>query len=530
MINGSHIILTLFFCFLLKDVNGQKVRSYVLSSDEIKELRKEAAGLFAASEYNGALKDYLILYKSDPKNTEFNYRLGYCYLQTNINRKAALKHLEIAIESKEAKKEWLYFLGMAYMYNERWADAIKAFNDYKNTAHSKLIKNFLNPERMIEMCANGKQLCSKPVNCVFKNLGKSINTIYDEFNPFISADGNTLVFTSRRKGNLGGYFEDLGFYTADVYWTQWRDSMWGKAKSQGANVNSEWDEESVGITALGDKVFVYLETIDVFGDLVSSTMKGKMWQKSEMLPPQVNSAELENGACVSLDGCTIYFSSNRKEGLGGSDIWMIKKNEKGIWGNAVNLGGTINTVYDEINPYLSLDGKKLYFSSKGWNSMGSFDIFYSQWNSKIESWSEPVNIGFPINDADDNNFISLSGDERFAYVSAIRPEGFGERDIYEVEFLDTLHHGFTNLIAGTFSGTNGKIEVTKISLRNKFTGERMDFCPVTTVYKFIFAAKPGHYILHAEGYNFLPYEEDINVVNEYPPVEIKRSIKVNSAR
>ena len=75
-------------------------------------------------------------------------------------------------------------------------------------------------------------------------------------------------------------YEDLGIYTADIYWSQWKDSMWSKAKSQGANVNTEWDEESVGITALGDKVFVYFETIDVFGDLAASTIKGKMWQKT----------------------------------------------------------------------------------------------------------------------------------------------------------------------------------------------------------------------------------------------------------
>ena len=169
------------------------------------------------------------------------------------------------------------------------------------------------------------------------------------------------------------------------------------------------------------------------------------------------------------------FQATRKEGLGGSDIWMVKRDKNGNWGIPVNLGLSINTVYDEINPYLSLDGKKLYFSSKGWNSMGRFDIFYSEWNDKIQNWSEPVNIGFPINDADDNTFISISGDGTFAYVSAVRPEGFGDKDIYEVEFLDTIHHSFTNLLTGTFSGTNGKIEVTKVTLENKNTSESTEF-------------------------------------------------------
>ena len=86
------------------------------------------------------------------------------------------------------------------------------------------------------------------------------------------------------------------------------------------------------------------------------------------------------------------------------------------------------------------------------------------------------------------------------------------------------------MITGNFSGTNGRIEVTKISLENIATSEVMEIRPVTTVYRFIFAAKPGHYILKAEGYNFAPYSEDIIVKNEYPPVELNRTIKVKSPR
>lgn len=530
MIKGSFIFLIVIFSFSWAKVNAQKIKTHVLSSEEIKTLRKEASTLFALSDYKNALKAYLDLYKSNPQNIDYNYRLGFCYLETSVNKRAAMKYLEIANQSKDAKKEWIYFLGMAYMYNEKWEEAIKTFNDYKEASHSKLIKDFLNPDRMIEMCGNGKELCSKPVNCTFTNLGKPVNSAFEEYNPFISADAKSIVFTSRRKGNVGGFIEELGMYTADIYRSTWKDSIWGKPKNMGANVNSEWDEESVGLTALGDHVFIYFENLEIYGDIGTSSLKGKMWQKPEMLSPKINSNVYEGGACLSVDGSTIYFSSNRKEGLGGSDIWMIKKEKNGQWGNAINLGNTINTAYDEDIPFLTLDGKKLYFSSKGWNSMGGFDIFCSNWNEAEKIWSAPVNIGFPINDADDNKFISFTGDERFAYISAVRPEGLGDKDIYKVEFLDTLNHSFKHLVTGTITGIGGRIEITKITLQNKVTSEITEYRPVTSTYQFVFAARSGEYTLRVEGYNFLPYSEDITVSNEFPPVEINRIIQVKSSK
>ena len=530
MVKGLFFFLFLFFSIPTTFVNAQKTKPHVLSKSEIKKLKKEGSIKFAASDYKNALNAYLVLYKTDPQNIDYIYRIGFCYLETSIDKRAAMKYLEIANQSKVAKKEWIYFLGLAYMYNEKWDEAIKAFNTYKETSRSKLIKDFLNPVRMIEMCINAKELTSDPVHCTFTNLGKNINSPFEEYNPFISADEKSIVFTSRRKGNIGGYIEELGLYTSDIYRSLWKDTAWSKSKNMGAGINSEWDEESVGYTSLGDMVFIYFETLDIFGDLGTSSLKGKMWQKFELLFPQINSNVYEGGACMSNDGSTIFFSSTRKEGKGGTDLWMINKGKNGVWGNAKNLGSTINTIYDEDIPFLSLNGKRLYFSSKGWNSMGGFDIFYSDWSDSLNSWLKPVNIGFPINDADDNKFISLTGDERFAFVSAVRPNGYGERDIYKVEFLDTLNHSFCNLITGSITGLGGKIEITKITLENKKSLELSEYRPVTSTFQFIFAVKPGVYTLRAEGYNFLPYTEEIVVRKEYPLVVIKKNIKVKSSK
>jgi hypothetical protein len=517
------IILLLVFA---KPGFSQKAKTHVLTTDEAKMVKKDASSMFFSENFDGALAAYKDLYKSDPKNVDYNFKLGYCYLMTNENKKASLEPLQYAAQSKDAKKEWLYFLGQAYMYNQMWDEAIQSFTDFQ-FAKVKMDKESVSPERMIQMCTNAKDLTEHPVNVTFRNLGKTINTPFEEYNPFISADNSTLVFTSRRKGNMGGFIEDLGIYTADVFTSAWKDTIWSKARSMGANVNTEWDEECVGLSPAGDMVILYFDNTEFFGDLGMAPIKGKMWQRSTMLPITINTKSIESGATLSMDGNTLYFSSDRKEGSGKSDIWMVRK-ENGQWGNPVNVK-ELNSTDDEINPVLSFDGKTLYFASDGSGSMGGYDIFYSRWNEDSHKWSKPVNIGYPLNDVDDNVFISFSGDGRFAYMSALRPEGLGNLDIYQVEFLDTSNHPFSHVISGSIAGNSGRIEVTKITLEDK-SGNKLVYIPTSSNNNFALPASPGDYTVKVEGYNFAPYSDTVTVGNEYPPVEVNKIIQLTATK
>lgn len=507
---------------------AQKAKTHVLTMDEAKMVKRDAGTMFAAGDYNGALKAYKDLVKSDAKNVDYNYKLGYCYLQTNTDKKASLSYLEFATKAKEAKKEWMFYLGQAYMFNEKWDDAIAAFNDFKDSKQ-KPIKDQPAVERMIEYCNNAKELTAKPINCTYTNLGKVINTVYEEYNPFISADGKLLVFTSRRKGNVGGFIEDLGIYTADIYTTIWKDTIWAKPKGLGGMVNTEWDEESVGLSPDGDLILIYFDNGESYADIGGSSLKGKMWQKPMMMPEQVNSKNYEGGATMSLDGRTVIFSSTKKEGYGETDLYMVHKEKNGEWTAPVNLGTNINTKYAEESPCLSIDGKTLFFASKGWNSMGGFDIFYSTYDDASNSWSKPVNFGYPINDADDNQFISFTGDMRSAYVAAIRPEGLGDQDIYKVDFPDESHHSYKSFMTGSLTSTGGKIELTKASLENKTNGSSIEYIPSISNNSFIFPANPGTYNLHIEGYNFEPYNEEV-IIEAGPAKEIVHNVQVKSAK
>ncbi len=511
---------------------AQRAKTHTLTSDEAKLVKKDANGAFTSGDFNSALTSYKDLVKSAADNAEYNYRYGVCLLQTNSIKSKAVEYLEKASKAKDAKKDVWYYLGMAYMNANKWDEAITSFNASKTNNVIKPSKEFLPVDRMIEMCNNGKEITAHPIDVKFENMTKILNTPFEEYNPLVSADGKTLVFTSRRKGNMGGFIAELGVYTADVFSCQWRDTVWAKGRSVGATVNSDWDEECVGMTHDGNQLIIYFDNMEFFGDLGISMLKGRNWQKPIMMSPVINGKSVEGSGCLSNDGQVLYFSSDRKEGQGMSDLWFCIRQSTGEWSAPQNLGNTINTKYDETDPYISIDGKTLYFCSKGHNSMGGFDIFYSSFDSATSKWGEPKNLGYPINTADDETSFSMTGNGRTAYVAAVRPEGLGDRDVYKVTFNDTSTHPFRSLISGVVSSTTGaKVELRQVSLLSKPDKKVLSvYKPYFMSNQYVLGTAPGEYFLKVEGYGFLPIEQEIKIENAFPPADLVKNFSVEVSK
>ncbi len=511
---------------------AQRAKTHTLTADEAKLVKKDANGAFTSGDFNSALPSYKDLVKSSGENPEYNYRYGVCLLNTNSIKSKAVEPLEKASKAASTKKDVWYYLGMAYMNANRWDDAISAFNTSKTNNILKPTKDFLPVERMIEMCNNGKELTAKPIDVKFENMTKIVNTPFEEYNPMISADGKTLAFTSRRKGNMGGFIPELGVYTADIFASTWRDTIWTKARSLGATVNSDWDEETVGMTHDGNQLIVYFDNMEYFGDLGISMSKGRNWQKPILMSTTINGKSLEGSGCLSNDGQVIYFSSDRKEGQGMSDIWFCIRQTTGEWSTPQNLGSVVNTKYDETDPYISLDGRTLYFCSKGHNSMGGFDIFYTTYDSGTAKWSPPKNLGYPLNNADDQTSFSMTGNERIAYVAAIRDEGLGDKDIYKVTFNDTSTHPFYALISGVVSSPNGaKVELRQVSLLSKEDKKVISvYKPYFMSNEYVLNARPGEYYLKVEGYGFQVIEEEIKIEDGFPPTDLTKNFSVDVAK
>jgi outer membrane protein OmpA-like peptidoglycan-associated protein len=147
----------------------------------------------------------------------------------------------------------------------------------------------------------------------------------------------------------------------------------------------------------------------------------------------INSKYWEPSVCLSADERTLFFVSDRPGGLGGRDIYMCRRLPNGKWSAPINLGPPINTPYDEDGPFFHPDGKTLFYSSNGPNSMGGFDIFRTELRPD-STWAPPINLGYPINTPGDDIYFVLSASGLHGYYASERDDSYGEKDIYLIDF------------------------------------------------------------------------------------------------
>ena len=454
---------------------------------------------FKHGNYLMALPIYKEIYKKESKDVSLNFKIAECYLNTNINKTEAIKYLEFCTKAPKPNAEMFFRLGKAYRLANKLDDAIKAFE----TSLSMDSKQKKVIERQIEICNNAKILIKRPVSVSFTNLGKGINSEFPDYYPFISADEKFLAFTTRRKGQTASRPEVDGYYASDIYTSDVQNGSWAVASNPGNKINSPLDEQVVGIRADGSEMLIYIDHIDKYGDLYSSEKKGGVWQKYKPFPDFINS-EIEHSATISNDGNTLFFvrGENREAQ---TDIYMSRILPNGNWGPAFKLGTEINTEYNEDFPYLSIDGKTLYFSSEGHNTMGGYDLFRSVWDVDKNIWTKAENLGYPVNTTDDDRSISLSSpDNRVGYISALRPGGQGDLDIYRIRFKN-MDEKLTVYVGNVYLGdslSQPKEIVANIFAYNKQTNEEFTFVPNPKSGKLIMALPSGNYelIVSADGY------------------------------
>ena len=495
----------IFLLSLLLFISGPLIAQIVGDPDVADKFYKN-------KNYRDALKCYLLLLKRDSRNIDYNYRAGQCYMLSNSIKSKAIPHLEYITKQKDFdNKVWLD-LGRAYHFANRFDDAIKAYNKYKEKAGKSA-----EADRLIEQCINGKELVKKTLNVTFENLGKDMNSEFPDFYPFVTADDQTLVFTSRRKSPTATETEFDGLFPSDVFVCTKKGDKWSKPVSIGPNINTNLDEEATDITPDGTSIMFYIDHIQEFGDIWQAKKLNPKsgFLKSFKLNDNVN-AGLETSASLWVSpesgDSVLYFSSSRGGNIGETDIYSCKQLPGGLgWAFPQNLGTNINTKYKEEFPHVTPDGKTLYFASQGHSSMGGFDLFKSVWDEADQAWSAPRNLGYPINTADDNMTISFV-DARTAYISAMREEGLGDIDLYKISFDDidgkeTIYRGFV-----MSADSNLKITDAIIHVENKKTKELFgSFAVDHNKGYYIMALPPGKWTLNieAEGYNI--FIEDLNV-------------------
>lgn len=401
----------------LKDAirNFDSGDSYYLAADYLKYL---------------AVDYYLKANTFNPNNALLNFRLGHSYLNSP-NKFKALDYLRKAYQlNPSIDNEITFYLGEAYHLNHEFDKAIEYYTRYKSIPEKK---PGLDPDKRITECNEGKRLIANPVRVLIENLGPVVNSRYREYAAVITADESVMLFTSRRPNTTGQSVADDGMYYEDILSTTKQNNAWTPPVNLPPPVNTKLHDATIALSADGQKLFIYTDENE--GDILLSTLSGDKWSKPEQAGGSaINTRYSEIHACFSYDEKSIYFVSNKPEdNYGGFDIYVTRLDENGKWGKAENLGPTINTIYDEEGVYLQADGKTMYFSSKGHRTMGSYDIFRSI--NENGQWSEPENVGYPINSADKDAFFVVSASGKHGYYSSARMDAIGETDIYLISLL-----------------------------------------------------------------------------------------------
>lgn len=415
-------VFALFFCISIVFPS--------IAQDDIELLltQKYAENSFRDGDFEFALENYLILYENDKRDIDLNYKIGICYTETTIDKSKAVPFLEFVIGHNNYPVKTFYYLGRAYMYNYRFTQAVEAFYEYKMIGVSEAILN--ESDRLIQMCYDALERINVPRNVTFELLGLAVNSPFNEYYPFVNSKGSSILFSSDRT-----YVEEYEEYITNVFYSDFQKELWNSALP--LPVNTYDKEEIVGLNSSGDRILIYTDGDYAANDIKMVKRKGSKFSnvpKSD-LPFDMNTDGIEMGACLSPDGNTLYFASDRRGGRGGLDIYSAKKDASGQWVAADNLGSMINTEYDENFPSVSSNGK-MYFASKGHSGIGEYDIYESSYIDSLKLWTTPLNLGFPINTPQDNTTISFTADGKSAYISANRKEGHGKLDIYKLTFGD----------------------------------------------------------------------------------------------
>ncbi len=418
----------LLFLFIL---NGFTSYNAIAQTDtKYPESMLEINEYLLTNEFNEALPILNDLVNAGYQNANVNYKLGLCYLNSFNDKHKAISYLKAACigisdtysadneNETKAPAKALLFLGDAYRYENQFKDAEVAYRKYLNKVISFKTDRELAQKRL-EECRFAQILMKSPINATINNLGSTINSGISNFNGCLSGNGSVMVFTRRLK-----------FYDAIFYCTR-TSTGWTEPENITTQIGSDGELHPTGLSFDGSRMllmsFTHLNGYDIFESI---KINGK-WKKYKVLNT-VNSPFNEIDATYSFDGKSIVFSSNRSNGIGGYDIYTSTLDSDEKYSLPINIGATINTIWNEKSPSYYNNSNSLVISSERKPGMGGYDLFYS--NKKTDNeWSDMYNVGYPINTIDNDNEFQLKSTGQEGIIAKHDKDGYAEIDIFQVQ-------------------------------------------------------------------------------------------------
>ena len=417
----------------------------------------KADKLYKAFAYHEAIDEYLKVLAKEPDNATAIRNIADCYRLTNNSEKSEVYYAKV-VKLADAKPIDKYHYAQSLMYNAKYDEAKKFFGEYSAVAGSD------------ERAKNSISAIDK-IDEFFRDSAKSviskilINSDKADFSPVFFHEG--IVFVSSRESMAKDRTHTwTGNPFLTLYYAQGKQANLRSPELFSKEIQSKFNDGPACFNQEGNELYLTRNSSSLSNrservvklKIVKSKFEEGKWSEPTDLPfisNQYNTAH----AWLAKDGKRLYFASDMPGGFGGMDLFYVDKNEDG-WSAPVNLGNKINTKGNELFPFVN-DDNTLYFASDGQVGLGGLDVYECKYSNG--KWSEPRNMGYPVNTHKDDFSLILDKEGSKGYLSSNRNGGKGDDDIYFVELLKKI------VVAGTVTDkkTGKPIEGADVILKDR---------------------------------------------------------------
>lgn len=517
-------------CGTTQQANGQGTPSKKAVSLFNSGLKQQGYG-----EYDKAISFFKQAIKKEPGYIDAYDALANTYQKKNDLNKATATYKKL-LTIKPDHYFALYELGDIYFNKEALDSSAYYYNEFLkvNKTNDRYAKA---AEIRMNNLAFAQQAMKNPVDITPVNMGSSINTKEQEYSPAFSIDEQTLYIT-RRTGDLSNSRPN-----EDIYYATRQGDNWNKIKNLGPPINTIENEGAFSVSADGHYIF-FTSCSRPGGkgqcDLWLTIDREGKWSEPMNLQEPINTKYWESQPSIASNGRTLFFTSDRPGGYGGTDLWKSEFGEKG-WSKPTNLGPDINTAKDEQFPFIHSDNSTLYFSSEGHPGMGKSDLFVTSLKPD-GSWESPKNLGYPINTTgyDWNMIVNRNGSTAY-YSSDRMPDGKGGLDIYTFELPQELRAKQVSYVKGLVRDAKTKeplqtsVILTPLdespnttSYTNKNTG--LFVVPLKADVRYALTIDKKGYLFHSEYFDMpnVPADKPFEIIIDLQKVEVGKSVVLNN--
>lgn len=437
---------------------AQKDYKYTSKSKAAIRSFERAASAYDYKKFNEAVEALNDALKEDDRFLEAHMMIGDVYADLKDWENSVIHYRRAVDLDPSFFPQNFYNLAKSEMHIEKFEDAKGHLEKFLSvTAISPPMK--VKAQKLFDICVFAAEQVKHPVPFNPVNMGDSINSTAKEYLPMLTADEQSIIFTRmkpkpvQRQGMGNNNFEE------DFYISEKSREGWSLARPLGPPINTPLNEGGQCISPDGRSLyFTGCDRPEGLGscDIYFSQKTGESWSEPVNLGSRVNSREWDSQPTISFDGNTLYFTSTRPGGFGGSDIWKCVKGPDKTWGSATNMGNVINTAANENSPCIHTDNQTLFFSSNGHPGMGDADLFISRLDPSGQ-WGIPLNLGYPINTTGEEFSLFVSNDGKTGYFSTERLKGSGSLDLYSFELYPEARPQIVSYVKGKVTDDSGKV-------------------------------------------------------------------------